>query len=200
MKKLFLFIVTIYTFINSYAQIDFKNQIAIQTGVIYNSIGGFPFNAKKDIGYSNSINLIYGFQYNKKMTEKIWINSGLTFASLNYQLLSQKDMLFIHIENKINTKLIQLPLRVLFVFSKWTYLKAGPIIDFQLNKKSNTNIDNQTGLGFNLAFGFNYKISKNVFFNFEPDFSLTSLLPFYFEKYQDHFFMKGLNFNLGYSF
>jgi len=173
-----------------------KNQIDVIGN--YSSTEVFRFTELLGAGsIDNGNSFSLGINYNRKISEKIWFNTGVNyFKSLN-DLHPAPTGEPIVITKDIKTELIRIPAKVRFDLLKWFYIKTGFSLDTELNS-SGSYIDNQSGLAYSLACGINLNLNKQIYFNIEPEWNLLSIVPFNSNDYQQHFQTSGVNFGVGF--
>jgi hypothetical protein len=184
----------------TFSQTDSKNQIDLSGYLFVNNV--FRFSEIEGAGHvDNGEGLRFGINYNRKILDKLWINSGLNYmrATNVYHGSIIGPMEPKIIQSQIS-ELIQIPMRIRCDIRKWFYIKTGLTFDSQFNNKDGKYVDNQTGIGFSLLGGIDLSIFNLIHFDIEPEFGITSLIPFNADDYQQHFLLTGINFNIGYRF
>lgn len=184
----------------TFSQTDSKNQIDLSGYLFINNV--FRFSEIEGAGYAdNGEGLRFGITYNRKISERFWINSGVNYMRTSNvyhgAIISPMEPQIIQSQT---SEIVQVPLRIRYDIINWFYIKTGLTIDNQFNNKEGKYVDNQTGIGFSFAGGVDFKISDLIYFNIEPEFGITSLIPFNTDDYQQHFLLTGINLNIGYRF
>ena len=184
----------------SFSQIDTKrNQIDVLGNYVQNNVTRFP-----ELDGAGSVEdgkgFCLGINYSRKVANKLWINSGINyFKTSNDFNPAPTGEPRPTIEN-ISSELLRIPVKIRYDFVEWWYIKTGLTIDYQYNNKSGDYIDNQSGLGYSLSSGINLRLTEQIYFNIEPEFAITSLIPFNSVRDQQHFLISGVNFNVGLRF
>ena len=183
----------------SFSQLDTKNQIDIVGNYLQNNV--YRFSEIDGAGSADNGNgFCLGINYNRKVAEKLWVNSGINY------LKTSNDYHFAIIDENpppqvnVESELWRIPIKIRYDILKWFYLKTGLIVDYQFNNQSGKYIDNQSGIGYSLSAGINLNLSELIYFNIEPELGFTSLIPFNSDRYQQHFLISGVNFNIGLRF
>jgi len=200
MRKIKLIILLCFLSTTSFSQVDtLKNYFDIFGSFIQNDVARFP-----ELDGAGSVDegrgFCFGINYSRKLANKLWINSGLNYFKTSNDFNPAPTGEPTPTIKNINSELLRIPVKIRYDFIKWWYIKTGLTIDYQYNNKNGNYIDNQSGLAYSLSTGINLKLTKQFYFIIEPELAITSLVPFNSNKYQQHFLISGINFNLGIKF
>jgi len=176
-----------------------KNQIDLVGNYSTNEV--FRFSELDGAGsVENGNNFTIGINYNRKISEKIWVNTGVNyFKSLNNFNPAPTGAPIVVIKD-MKTELIRIPIKLRIDLVKWFYIKTGFSLDTELSNSTVNYIDNQSGLAYSLACGINLNLTKQVYLNIEPEWNLLSIVPFNSNEHQHHFQTSGINFGIGFRF
>lgn len=200
MRILKLILIICFFSFKSFAQIDTdKNQIDILSNYFLNNV--YRYSEIDGAGsLENGYGLIFGINYNRKVSERIWLSSGINYLKTKNDFNPALTGEPISTIENIETELLRIPIKVRIDINKCFYFKTGVTIDSELKNQNNNEIDNQSGIGYSLAIGLELEIMKNIYFNIEPELGFTSLIAFDSERYQQHFLITGINFGFGIKF
>lgn len=175
------------------------NQIDMVGAYVQNNVARFP--ELDGVGsVVNGAGFCLGANYSRKITKKIWINSGINFEQTVNDFNSEPTgMPIVTIEN-LKTNLLRAPLKIRIDLFRWFYLKTGFVFDYQLDNKNESYIDNQSGIAYALSVGLNLRIYKQIYLNLEPEIGYTKLVSFNPQENQQHFLLSTVNFGIGYRF
>ncbi|MBA7544034.1 hypothetical protein ES705_36380 [subsurface metagenome] len=194
MKRLIIILVIALLGLVSYPQNGKRNQIDISGSIFFNSVFHFS-ESNGEESVENGEGYRFGLQYSRLITNKIWINVGV--SNLRMSNIYHGVITVIQWQD---SKIIQIPVRIRYDLIKWLYVKSGFSFDIQTNNKEGLHVDNQSGIGFSLIGGLDLKLSESIRFSVEPELGITSLIPFSGNNNQQHFFLTGVNLNVGYKF
>jgi hypothetical protein len=193
--KITVLFISLWTLSNS--QTISNNQIELFGGFSFKSIYRYHLIAN-DIYYDNNNSFQYGINYAHTIDSTSFsIISGITYFNFNTKKYNERDYPQ-SVGYPFELTIIQIPMHLRYNFNTWLYIESGVLFDYQINK--NTDIANQTGFGFCLAAGINWRIAERLYLNFKPEFGLTSLVPLYHNNFQYHLSMESLNLGIGYCF
>lgn len=200
MKTIILVLSLSFVSIVSFSKSVFKNQFDLSGYIFINNV--FRFTEIEGSGYTdNGEGIRLGLNYNRRVINRLWITSGINYLHISNIYHSpfsgQPDPQIIKNQK---SQIIQVPIRIRYNILRWLYFKTGLTFDYQFNNRDGMYIDNQSGIGFSLLSGINLKISEQIIINIEPEFGISSLIPFNSDKYQQHLIMAGVNINMGYKF
>jgi len=199
MKILKLTFVLCFLSSTSFSQLDTKNQIDIVSKYLQNYVyWSYEIEGGGSIDIGNGFCL--GINYNRKVAERLWINTGINYLKTLNDYNPPYTGIPAPTVKKMETELLRIPVKIRLDLLKLLYLKTGLTVDSEISSKNESNISNQSGIGYSLALGLDLKISELIYFNIEPELSFTSLIPFNSDKYQEHFLIYGINFNIGLRF
>lgn len=92
----------------------------------------------------------------------------------------------------------EVPLEARIGFLKYFYASAGPMIHLQQN--SNSHVDKQNGLGFNISVGTKIPLSQSIAVSVSPHYKMYSLIPFQSGNHYDRIQTVGVQIGISYSF
>lgn len=197
MKRNFLFfIVVFYTFTLQAQTGKYKNQIEVSSCILVNDIVRFS-KVEEGMTVKNGEGFRIGLTFDRRLNQKLFVVTGFNYLQTSNPFdgnntapddPSQKSMI------------LQFPLGMRYTVKDWLYFKSGISIDSQFNNKEGEILDNQSGIGFFLNGGIHLSINNRLHYNIEPGFNFTSLIPFKKDDHHQHFFLSGINFNIGYTF
>ena len=184
----------------SISQVDTKrNQIDILGNYFQNDVARFTeLNGVGSV--DDGKGYCFGINYSRKVANKLWVNSGINYLKTSNDFNPAPTGEPRPTIEDIESKLLRIPVKIRYDILKWFYLKTGLTVDYQFNNLSGKYIDNQSGIGYSLSAGINLNLSELIYFNIEPELGITSLIPFNSERYQQHFLISGVNFNIGIRF
>lgn len=175
-----------------------------KTGLSYSLNGGtnvLRFQNVDGAG-SNSITTAHGvgILYLHPISNWLELESGLNYSWMNvkYSWLNM-DFSKTNETSYSNVSLLNIPIGVRTNFLKYFFANGGLLFDFDVNRDSNSTVDNQTGIGlmFGLGIKYDFKFGGSLFIN--PYGKLHSLIPFFPSNYQEHIVESGARFGFTYQ-
>ena len=130
-------------------------------------------------GYENENSYEFGFKYLRKISGKLFLESGINYLSTQVRITTALTGLPFSSRTE-ELKMISIPIYANYTFGNYFFINGGPILDFQNFKKS---FDSQSGIGYSIGVGGKYDFDKfSIFVN--PNYKRHSLIPF--EKESNH--------------
>ena len=74
-------------------------------------------------------------------------------------------------------------------------ISGGIQYDQQMNTENTNGLDDQTGLGINLKFGKDFKLSHKMILSLSPEIIVHNIIPFHPERHQQRMTELGLRIN-----
>lgn len=144
----------------------------------------------------------FGLIFSKGIGGKFRLNGGLAFAysQVNFtpNIPPCFNCLSVSYSYNPDFRMISVPAFAEYQLTKFLFVAAGPLIDFQLSKGNR--FDQQSGIGYLLGLGGKVRSEKFTFSLF-PNYKRHAVIPF--EKpigYKDFLQEFGLQLGVGYSF
>jgi len=190
-RALITLIVTLIS-IQCYSQNS--NEFRIYTGFVDSKL---LRNADLDGGgsYENENSYEFGIKYLRKISGKLFLESGINYLSTQVKITSAPTGLPLNSRTE-DLKMISIPIYANYTFGNYFFVNGGPILDFQNSKKS---FDTQSGIGYSIGLGGKYDFDKfSIFVN--PNYKRHSLIPFEKESNHQKLTEFGIQVGLGYSF
>lgn len=173
-----------------------KNNISILYGVAANSVS--IHGAIGDFGYNAKSGTMFGLSYARDLNQSLSLETGLVFSDNK----TQETYIIPGVgEGVLNgtVKMITIPVFVKYTFFKYFYLDGGPLIDKQTNYKSGSELNDQSGIGFEFGIGGKYSFDKfTVFIN--PSMREHALITFGNTGSTFNLLEAGFKFGVGYNF
>ena len=196
MKKLYL--LTLFTTIiiccqNIQAQMNFQNEVKIYYGLTESSLGagqeliGGP-------GYNVENSFETGIRYIWRLPNGIGLETGANFWQGDVIITSapMPEQTTRTEELKITT----IPVFVNYEFWNYFYINGGPVMDFQ---STDSSFAPQSGIGLGVGLGAQYAFNRFLVY-INPNWRMSSLIPFEKENHHPRLQTLGVQFGLGYSF
>lgn len=117
-----------------------------------NIVGGADHNGKG----AGSI----GLRYIKTLKKNFAFETGLEYARYKFEIAPNYPPDIPQNSRHENIELLSVPIYGHYTFGKYVFVHAGLIADFQINKKENTSLDRQSGLGAGIGIGGKYDFKK----------------------------------------
>jgi len=190
-RTLITLIVTLIS-IQCYSQNS--NEFRIYYGLVNSKL---LTNADLDGGgsYENENSYEFGFKYLRKISGKLFIESGVNYLSTQVKITSAPTGLPFSSHTE-DLKMISIPIYANYTFGNYFFVNGGPILDFQNSKRS---FDTQSGIGYSIGLGGKYDFDRfSIFVN--PNYKRHSLIPFEKESNHQKLTEFGIQVGLGYSF
>ena len=208
MKRLLTVLVLAFIMIGIYGQRDsinykltdslkcapeFKISIAPTIGTVlyYRFVAGGPGRKFKP-GFSAS------FDYSFRSDNKINFGFGLNyqFAQVEYTPNMDSGDFTGQTDNVI---LISFNFATIYNLKKNFYLSLNPLINLQLNYRSDLMTKKQTGLGLSFSVGKKFFLNNNIQLNIEPKLWINNIVPFNPDGWLKHR-LTALGLNFGFVF
>ncbi|MCE7067096.1 hypothetical protein [Dyadobacter sp. CY326] len=114
-------------------------------------------------GYKAVASNAFGIRYLMKSSKIITFETGIDYSSFDFKL-DHVDMPNIVIPDITQSiEVVSIPVYAHLTFLKYFFVNGGLLTDIEIDKK-NTDIDEQTGIGFGLGAGVSYNYKKVSFF------------------------------------
>lgn len=131
-------------------------------------------------------------------TERWSFSAGLGYSSQKVTTTSALVNPGIdQIKHSTNLHIWEIPLEARIGFLKYFYASAGPMIHLQQN--SNSHVDKQNGLGFNIGVGTKIPLSQSIAVSVSPHYKMYSLIPFQSGNHYDRIQTVGVQIGISYS-
>jgi len=128
-------------------------------------------------GLDNSPGFRFGLQYNFKLSENKWFNTGILVSTSTHTYTGAViDPAEPVLKKEQSAVIIQFPLRLKYELNSKIYLKPGFTIDIQTQKDSDWYGSLQNGIGLSLAAGYIIDLQKNWHLGIEPEMSFLSMI------------------------
>lgn len=181
MKIIFLVLLWMISF-HLAAQDQRKNSFGVSVGI------GQPVTIQF-IGSSSvsGNNFELGFNYYRQLAKKVKFESGIVWHRLQLTTPSSEPP-FGHTHYDVG--LVYVPLFIRLNFSKHFFFHGGFLADADL--RTEQSIQNQSGLGAGMGFGFEVPISKKFIIQMIPYLYLHSILIANHDGFSDGLFDRGI--------
>lgn len=151
------------------------------------------------ISYNGKIGFLIGFGFTRVINDRFDFESGVEYSRHSFNSSYINDLgQSIRSFNPENVDLISVPANIRMKFRKQFFVTGGIQYDQRFNVPHSTTIDNQTGIGLNLKFGKEFKLSGQQILCISPEILIHSIVPFFPEKHQQRLTEIGLR--LGHKF
>jgi len=146
-------------------------------------------------GYENGNSYEFGFKYLRKISGKLFLESGINYLSTQVKITTALTGLPFSSRTE-ELKIISIPIYANYTFGNYFFVNGGPILDFQNSQKS---FDSQSGIGYSIGVGGKYDLDRfSIFVN--PNYKRHSLIPFEKENNHQKLTEFGVQVGLGYGF
>ena len=172
-----------------------KNSISIVYGTAVSAVD--IHRAMGDFGFTDQRGNIFGLNYNRRLTKAFSLESGLYFATddILFDSFSSGN----RVEKKEQVKMITIPVYAKLHFLKYLFADAGILADFQANYSSDSHLNNQSGLGYELGLGGKYDFGRiQIFVN--PYVQYHNVVKFSSSQRSFNLMNFGYKFGVGYGF
>ncbi len=144
----------------------------------------------------------FGLMLSKGIGGKFRLNGGVSYAYGNVEYFPNYPPCFdcfLEIYNhNPDFKMLSLPIYAEYGLTKFLFVAAGPLLDFQLSEGNN--FDEQSGVGYLVGLGGKVRAEKFTFSVF-PNYKRHGVIPFEkAEMYKDILQELGLQFGISYTF
>ncbi|MBL7971745.1 MAG: hypothetical protein JNL03_09525 [Prolixibacteraceae bacterium] len=151
------------------------------------------------ISYNGKIGFLIGFGFTRVINDRFDFESGVEYSRHSFNSSYINDLgQSIRSFNPENVDLISVPANIRMKFRKQFFVTGGIQYDQRFNVPNPVTIDNQTGIGLNLKFGKEFKLSGQQILCVSPEVRIHSIVPFFPEKNQQRLTEIGLR--LGHKF
>jgi hypothetical protein len=197
-----LFLIILFTS-NSNAQVNNNFRLNITVGQNFMLQNTKDRGAQFDGEIFNSMEFRYVHYINDRFRrgKQVWgIESGLTY-SINEFFSIYEDVIAnetITIIEKVN--LIYLPINLRYHFNKTYFLSSGIIYTFEIPSQQELRRSEQNGLGLNIEFGAEFKLTKTLKASISAVAVQHNLLSFSSSEFNDAVSEIGVKFGMSYQF
>ncbi len=173
---------------------------------VYFGVAGALAGPKQQLTGSSSVEMEgfkeFGLSLSKNVGGKFRLNGGLAIldSSVEYfpNFSSCFNCLSIVYEHNPNFRMLSLPLYAEYELTKFLFVAAGPVVDFQLSEGNN--FDDQSGVGYLVGLGGKVRAEKFTFSLF-PNYKRHGVIPFERNgNAKDILQELGVQFGVGYRF
>jgi len=194
MKKLTLFMVFMAIMINGLiAQSDKLNWIGINATISTGELIRYGGRLDGGPGYDGKIGFLIGIGILRVINDRFDFESGIDYSRNSFTSSYIDDMgQVVHNPNQENVDLLTIPLNLRIKMKKQFFIAGGIQYDQRFNVINSPTIDNQTGIGFNLKVGRDFRISDKMRIYIAPEMLIHDIIPFYSEKHQQRLTEFGL--------
>jgi hypothetical protein len=190
MKRLMILSLLITGLINT--SIGQKNTYGLSIGVAKGFIMKQALDG--DASYDLNTGFSIGFHYNRKLTDKLYIETGIDWynssVSVTPSFYPNIDMT----PKEYDIQLIYIPVFVRVDLSKYFYLNGGLIGDFDITKDNY--ITNQSGIGAGFGLGTGFSITDKIVIELNPYLNFHGLVLVDKENYPERICDFGVKLNL----
>lgn len=183
-------------------EIQQDNMIELNGGHMLNTVFRFGSSANMRTAKPGG-GATFGIAYSRRLTNSLWLGGGVSFANYynTYKSFAEGPT----VQRLCESQIWSIPLFARFDLLKWLYLKPMLVFDIQGNNTEGLFLSNQTGVGLQLALGFDFALGKHWHIGLETRAGATSLGPFRIRKsdtYTSHqrFALFGEALHLAYRF
>jgi hypothetical protein len=190
MKSLMILALLITGLINT--SIGQKNTYGLSIGVAKGFIMKQAIDG--DASYDLNTGFSIGFHYNRKLTDKLYIETGIDWYNSS---VSVTPSFYPNIDMKpkeYDIQLIYIPVFVRVDLSKHFYLNGGLIGDFDITKDNY--ITNQSGIGAGFGLGTGFSITDKIVIVLNPYLNFHGLVLEDKENYPERICDLGVKLNL----
>lgn len=150
-----------------------------------------------DSGHTGKTGNLFELRYSHPVNSRFSLEMGLQYSGNKVVTEYFPDGISHYTESEI--KLISVPLYGNLTFLKYFYLEAGPTLDFEVQHKLQSSVQNQGGIGLAAGIGGKYTFKRiSVFIN--PFVQRHLLVSFSNDKIYERLWQSGIKFGIGYSF
>jgi hypothetical protein len=133
---------------------------------------------------SGASGFLVGIGYIKSISVNCDIETGIDYSQ-RFLKITYVDDPNIDIEN-YNPEyfgLITIPVNVRLKLKHRFFISYGILIEQRINAKESSSFDNQSGIGMNIKFGKDFKISDKHSINIAPEILIHGIIPIPYQKF-----------------
>jgi len=173
-----------------------NNLIDVHTSISNGNIV-YCWTHPKDDGwsYKGQTGWTVGFGYRRMLTDRFDLETGIDISHYNFE--STKDYYFIF-KKQYHLTLFSIPCNIWIKMKRHFAFGFGIQYDERIATKDTTTINNQSGIGINVKFEKDFKITETSMITVTPELTVHDIIPFHPEKNQQHLTVLGLR--IGYKF
>jgi hypothetical protein len=142
---------------------------------------------------------IIGFRYVKTLKKNFALETGLEYTKFKFSITPAYHPDVTQTAKKENIELLSVPIYGNYTFGKYFFVNGGLLVDFQINKKDNHNLDRQSGLGAGLGIGGKYDF-KRITISVNPYVQKHAIIAANKERHQESILEAGIRIGVGYGF
>jgi len=150
-----------------------------------------------DSGHTGKNGNLFELRYSHPVNTYLSLETGLQYSGNKVETEYFPDGITHYMESEI--KLLSVPVYANLTFLKYFYVEAGPTLDFEVQHKPQSSVQNQGGIGLAAGVGGKYTFKRiTVFIN--PFVQRHLLVSFSDDEIYERLIQSGLKFGVGYSF
>jgi hypothetical protein len=168
-----------------------KNWVGVNTSVFEDAVIRFSGPTDDDASHDGKLGFSVGFDYLRNLSKRLDLETGLNYSrhAIDFSYLNYTDHL-VDTLIPIHIDFISIPLN-LRIKMKWgLIISFGIQYDQTIKEVNGRYLHNQTGIGFNLKFGKDFKLTDKMSLFIAPEIIMHGLVPFHRDSNQ---FGIGLN-------
>ncbi len=122
--------------------------------------------------------ILFGLSYIRVITPHFQFETGAYFSRNKFEIdktIPRPNTEWSRIERK---EIVSIPFSLVLVSQNAFYISFGPQIDFEVNHWTRLLIQNQSGIGLNLAVGKTLHLADNFYLSLSPTAKIHNIVPF----------------------
>lgn len=194
MKKIIALIVFMAIMINGLiAQNDKLNWIGVNASISTGELIRYGGELDGGLSYNGKVGFLIGIGFSRVINDRFDFESGIdysrnSFNSLYINVLGQT----IKSESPEQLNLLSIPINIRLKLKKQFFVTGGLQYDQRFNVTNSISFDDQTGIGFNVKIGKDFKLSSKMILYIAPELIVHDIVPFNPEKNQQRLTEFGL--------
>ena len=174
MKKTVFLLIACLMSVNLYSQTEIGKKNTIGTNFAFGG-GIYNFLIKGDAGYNTKYYYSVGFNYSRKLSERLDLYSGIEYTYVDLMVTPS----FTGIKKtpyKEHHTLATIPVLLKYNFGKLVYLNGGMLINISDKTSEQREIQNNLipPLGFSIGIGLDYEFDSGFILTMNPFFKFPS--------------------------
>jgi hypothetical protein len=175
------------------AQTDKSNWVGVNASISSGVLMRFGGALDGGLSYNGDIGFLFGIGYSRLINDKLDFEIGIDYSrnSFDYVYTDGEGQVIYSVSPE-NIDLLTIPVNIKIKFKKQFFLSTGIQYDQRFMSIKSPTIDNQSGIGLNLKFGRDFKITDKMILSLAPEIIIHCIIPFYPENNQQRLTEIGL--------
>lgn len=176
-----------------FAQDKPKTYLVFNTSISTGSVSDLRFGLKGGAAQNGQLGLLAGIGFVRNINEKFDIGIGLDISGNSYETsYIDADGSFIFEEDLKHIKLLSIPLNFRLKMKRNFFVSAGIQYDQEIDISEDNQLDDQTGVGINIKFGKDFRLSDKTILSLSPEIIIHSIIPSHPTPFHDNMVEIGL--------